>query len=116
MRHYDGMEMGYDPAIEQIDQQIETLRRRRLDLLEKAEAPKLPAAEFTMITLAHEAGQMSALYRNSEQKCTELKGTIEKLQSKVDGLEGIQLVCDQWRERAEKAELTLKRSRSARRR
>lgn len=104
----------YNPEIDQIDQDIRMMQDHRNKLLKEAEVPKLPPQEQTLVVLAHEAGEMGALYRTERERRERAVTKIDKLQEIADRVPGLERESKYWREEAERLETTLKRSRAAR--
>jgi predicted translin family RNA/ssDNA-binding protein len=104
-----------NPAIKGIDRQMEQLQREREEILSRDMPKPLEPKDQMLVTLAHEAGENKALYRGQFDRNEKQLETIKELRSKVDELEDIKQSRDIWRDRAETAEATLKRSRAARR-
>ena len=102
--------------IPELDQQIADMRRYRMKLIHEASKKQLDPTIELAVTLAHEAGEMKARYEGQFERNEKQLMTIGELKEKVEDLAEVTQSRDIWRDRAESAEATLKRSRAARRR
>lgn len=109
-------EMSPEQELSEIDQQIHEMRRYRNKLIVEASKKQLDPTIELAVTLAHEAGEMKARYEGQFERNEKQLEKIEKQSSEINTLRSKEIEGAEYKKRAEAAELTLKRSRAARRR
>ncbi len=113
-------DMGFDSdtryfpsSVEDIDRDINELKQARQDMIYRGTSKPLDPKDEQLISLAHEAGQMTVLAREESKRANKNEKDMKELvtalseekQRKINALNDR----DVWRERAETAEKKLER-------
>lgn len=98
---------NYPGQIDDIEREIRDLRRKREELIQSAQIKPMEPKDQQLVTLAHEAGEMTAMYRLTAKKVEDLEKAVISQNEKIDRLSDR----DEWRDRALKAEESIKRRR-----
>lgn len=103
---HNGMKRPYDPEVDRIDREVRELQMRREELLHRNLDRPLEPQVQSIATLAHEAGEMSALYRSTEKRADRAES---KLKTVSESLDETREDRDNWRTRARTAEAEVER-------
>lgn len=105
----DGRHNGFDQEIDRIDDSIRDLNMERENLLQNSGRKPMDPTNETLVFLAHEAGEMKALYKNEAKLSAEQRKTIQELREKLDNLEDVGKSRDAWAKEARELEEKLKK-------